>query len=172
MSRTLTLTFDTPLDAGGGAKVAELVLREPTLGEMDKATADGKGAYAQTISLLVSVCGVTEKLAGLVPASKRLEAMEFIASFAPSEAEVDALVLGVPHVMELDEPIAIGGAKIEEVTLREPTLSELDRAMRYPTAIGQMAALVAQTGGISDVAARKLPYSRLGEIGKFFRPFL
>jgi hypothetical protein len=171
MSRTHTLTLDPPIDAGKGAKVAEVTLREPTLDEMARALAGGT-AYAQSARLLSIIGGIDEVVAFRIPASQHAEATEFFAGFTPEEAEIEALDVGNPHVMTFDPPIAFGKQTFDHLTLAEPTLGMLDRAFQQPNNIRQMVHLVAQSAGVPLPVAGAIPYSRIGEITRFFRPFI
>jgi len=172
MARETTIPLPAPIDAGKGAQVTELKLREPTLGEMDKAMAPGSTAYGQAAKIIGLIAGLDDVVAGRLPASVRTAAMEFVESFAPTDEEIEALEVGVPHTIELADPIPLGSAAVHHFTLQEPTLAQLDRAMKAAGPLRQMILLASQAGGIPLPVAERIPYSRLAEIGKFFRPFL
>ena len=172
MPRTLIIPLEPPIDAGKGAKVTELRLREPTLAEMERSLAAGT-PYAQILKLIAAVSGLDEVVASRIPASYRGQAAEFFQSFMPPEgAETDeAAPPPSPFVLTLEEPIVFGRDTHEALTLREPTLGELDKAMRHPAAIRQMILLTSQTAGVPLPVAERVGVSRLREIAAFFRPF-
>ncbi len=75
--------------------------------------------------------------------------------------------------IDLAEPIQVGGgAKITEITIREPTLGQFEKASQARGQVAQVIALIAQTGGISEQAARNIPLSKLAEVADFFAGFL
>lgn len=171
---TFTITLPEPIPVGKGAKVSEIVLREPDLGEFDKALMV-PSKITQVITLMALTSQVDAAIIRRVPSSLMADAADFFARFTPQDGDVPAPApddTSNTLTLELTKPIVVGSTSVSEITLREPTLGELERANQAKTAAGWVIALIAQTAGISEHAARRVPISRMAEAARFFEGFL
>ena len=116
-----------------GREISELRLREPTAGEVLKASREtGRGL---ALSLLTQVAGVDAAVIEALPGRVCDRALEHLMTFidpilnekpedAPDE-ELDELTI------DLAETIQIGTTWLSKLELREPTLGELIKADKY-----------------------------------------
>lgn len=79
MDPTKTITVDPPLECTGG-KFDELKLREPTIGEWQKAETH-KTDNQRFVALITTISGWPEPAVKMLPVSKFNEAMAYLGPF-------------------------------------------------------------------------------------------
>lgn len=196
---TLTIPLVPPVSHKGGILDA-LHLREPTLGEVRLAEALMKAlapspaderAYQQKLVSLVA--GIAPDAVGDLPASKLVQAVQFLEGFilapAPdaagegtaanppwafdSNARPDALTV------ELDPPIEQQRVSYDAVALREPTARQVEaaetklKAQRSPADIRDYhVALLQSVSGLPVTVVRALPIRKAMEGVRYLEGFL
>ena len=172
-----------PADLGGGGKLRELRLREPTaldvwtaeqcLGEVGNA--ESSRLYSR--KLVSRVTGVAEDTLDLVPVSELVAATDFLQGFImaglePQEARQDE------WEFELSPPIAHGGGEFGSLHLREPAFGEVRKAEGHlraglrPQAIRSYQMwLVTHVSGAPFQVIQKMPVSRLNEAAVYLQGF-
>ena len=135
----MKLTFDPPLKHED-VTCAEMVFREPTVGEVLKAEqvfAVQEGGQARRVRnrmLITLVSGVSEDIVRKMPVSKFRQAAEYLNGFdAPADPKA-------PRNMDAELVIPLGrkiekmGRIVDQLELREPTTGEVEEAQRKLTA--------------------------------------
>jgi len=184
MSHSLTIPLSRPIKTKLG-EVHELVLREPTAGEIlksevplrDKVTPD---AFRETQQALVSlVTGIALDSISELPISVLVKASEFLYRFQEAGLEVKRdsglEILEIP----LDPPIVTQSAEFTLLELREPTSGEVKRAEstlsrgRNPHSIREyQISIVSLASGAPRSIIEKLPISKLNEASHFLQGFI
>lgn len=71
----------------GDLECNSLTLREPTAGELERATKGGKSGLTMTIDLIAMIAGVPRAVAEKIPSRKLTEASKFIEGFTDDGSE-------------------------------------------------------------------------------------
>ena len=66
-------------------------------------------------------------------------------------------------VISLKKPLVLGEMSYDSITVREPTISEVEEAMKQPNQLGIAIALLATVSGIPTAMIRKLPSSEFAK---------
>ncbi|HDR9065477.1 TPA: phage tail assembly protein [Burkholderia contaminans] len=80
------ITLAKPIKVGD-MEYQSLTLREPTAGELERATREGRSGLTTTIDLIAMVAGVPRTVAEKLPSRKLTEASKFIAGFTDDGPE-------------------------------------------------------------------------------------
>lgn len=155
----LNLALDPPLVSRDGTTLASLKLREPTIGEMDEASKEQTNE-ANTARLVSLVAGIPLPLARALPISVARLCDEYLSGFMPENSMAAEDAPAPLRDIVLAAPVTVkGAAPLEVLSLREPTIGAMDMARRQQRAFAYMAALIAQSSGISILQANALPIS-------------
>jgi hypothetical protein len=168
-SRTVSIPLRTPLNLGGITCDA-LDLREPTAGDMERAS-NVVGGVAGDMELLCCITGTPLALIKKVGLSDHRKAMAFLrplmTDIAPSEATEFAC--DIP----LADPIVVGDTTYEILKLREPMLGELDTATKAPgSGVSKNLALIGCIVGLDPKKLRPIRASELNAAVAFLSPFM
>lgn len=188
---TLTIELVPPVSHKGGVLDA-VRLREPTLGEVRLAEALMKAlapspaderAYQQKLVSLVA--GLAPDAVGDLPASKLVQAVQFLEGFilAPAgDAAGEGAAAAPPPdalTIELDPPIEQQRVSYDAVPLREPTARQVEaaetklKAQRSPADIRDYhVALLTSVSGLPVTVIRALPIRKAMEGVRYLEGFL
>lgn len=121
---TLTLTLRKPVEFEGQT-YAELVLREPTGGQMKAiGAADGK-----TVAALAIISNVPAGAVARIGARDMKVAADFLFTFLEGDLEIPWKTGAAPDFfpIAIDPPIAFAGQPWNVIPLREPFAGEIER---------------------------------------------
>lgn len=197
--RPATLTIDVvpPVQANGNV-VSQLVLQEPTAGQVARAEVELSrsglaGVRAYETALLALVTKADKVALKQLPSSQHMRAAAFLKDFVranmPKRTEEDDEELGAPVLMSSDdytltlpEPILFGNDTVDSLTLTEPTLAQLEKAethlspdrMKGNAAASlrhYMMALVQVSSGVPMGVIHQMPISVLNKAWSIARVF-
>lgn len=188
---TLTIPLVPPVSHKGGVLDA-LHLREPTLGEarlaevlMRALAPSPADERAYQIKLVSLVAGLAPEAVCDLPASKLVQAVQFLEGFilaAPPDGAGEGAPAGLPPdalSIELDPPIEQQRVSYDAVSLREPTARQVEaaevklKAQRTPADIRDyQVALLQSVSGLPVTVVRALPIRKAMEGVRYLEGFL
>ena len=75
-------------------------------------------------------------------------------------------------IIPLRKPLTLGELSFDSITVREPTIDELDQALKQPTQIATAMALLATVSGIPIALIKKVPTSEFTQATNALSSFM
>ncbi|KFX64265.1 hypothetical protein KBK24_0121765 [Burkholderia sp. K24] len=166
------ITLPVPLTLGGALKYDSIMLREPTVDELDRSTQTAGSIYAVNAALISMVSSVPLTLIRKLGKTKYEEAVAYLKGFdwvPPKDdpkASVKTVVLGKPITLNGDT------RTYDSLTLSEPTVDQLDQSAQVEgTAYACNAELISLVSGVPLAVVRKMGKSSYEEATAFLSGF-
>lgn len=155
-----------------GKEITELRLREPTAGEVLRASREtGRGL---ALSLLTQVTGADTAVIEALPSRTADKAFAHLMQYVEpvlSEPEGDDEPPEEVTIPLRDTLNAGGTAWISELTLHEPTLSDLIKAEKYD-GMQRVLALVALSSGLPRAVVEMIPITDYAKAARYVMGFI
>lgn len=165
------IVLSTPLELGT-LKYESILLREPTLDELDRSTQTAGSVYAVNAALISMVSGIPLTLIRRLGKTNYEEAVAYLKDFdwTPPMGEQQ---LQAKTVL-LKQPITLKGdtRTYDSLELREPMVDELDQSAQVEgTAYACNAELISLVSGVPLAVIRKLGKANYEEATAFLSGF-
>lgn len=165
------IVLSTPLELGP-LKYDSILLREPTVDEMDRSTQTAGSMYAVNAALISMVSSIPLTLIRKLGKTSYEEAVHYLKGFdwtPPKDAPQSAT-----KTVLLKRPITLNGGSstYDALTLREPIIDELDQSAQIEgTAYACNAELISLVSGAPVAVIRKMGKSNYEEATAFLSGF-
>lgn len=165
------ITLPAPLELGS-LKYESLILREPTVDELDRSTQTAGSSYAVNAALISMVTSVPLALIRMLGKTSYEEAVAFLESFdwaAPKDAAKQA-----EKTILLKRPITLNGDSrtYDSIRLCEPNVDQLDMSAQVEgSAYACNAELIARVSGVPVEVVRKIGKKDYEEATAFLSGF-
>nr|DAG76215.1 MAG TPA: tail assembly chaperone [Caudoviricetes sp.] len=166
------ITLPEPLTLGGALKYDSIMLREPTVDELDRSTQTAGSIYAVNAALISMVSSVPLTLIRKLGKTKYEEAVAYLKGFdwTPPKDDQKAAV----KTVVLKKPITLNGdtRTYDSLALSEPTVDQLDQSAQVEgTAYACNAELISLVSGVPLAVVRKMGKSSYEEATAFLSGF-
>lgn len=165
------IVLSTPLELGP-LKYDSILLREPTVDELDRSTQTAGSVYAVNAALISMVSEIPLTLIRTLGKTSYEEAVAYLKDFDWTAPKGEHQ-LPVKTVM-LKQPITLRGdtRTYDSIALREPTVDELDQSAQVEgTAYACNAELISLVSGVPIAVVRKMGKANYEEATAFLSGF-
>ncbi|RDU99233.1 phage tail assembly protein [Trinickia dinghuensis] len=165
------IVLPKPLELGP-LKHASILLREPTVDELDRSTQTKGSVYAVNAALISMVSGIPLTLIRTLGKTGYEEAVEYLKAFDWTPPK-GAQQLPAKTVV-LKQPITLNGdtRTYDSLALREPTVDELDQSAQVEgTAFACNAELISLVSGAPVAVIRKIGKANYEEATAYLSGF-
>ncbi|CAB3742523.1 hypothetical protein LMG24238_06895 [Paraburkholderia sediminicola] len=171
-SEEKVITLDVPLSLGDALKYESIMLREPTVDELDRSTQTAGSIYAVNAALISMVSSIPLTLIRKLGKTKYEEAVAYLKGFdwTPPKDDAKAPV----KTVVLKKPITLNGDNrtYDSIALSEPTVEQLDQSAQVEgTAYACNAELISLVSGVPLAVVRKMGKSSYEEATAFLSGF-